>query len=134
MNDQHEGSCLCGHVKFRVAGQASNVSSCHCRMCQKASGAAYLTFSEFPKGHVEWLSEPPQWRASSEKAERGFCPNCGAAVSFRYIGSDNVDLAVALFNEPKAFPPTHDIYTESAQAWTQLDPAIPQFKRGREEE
>ena len=132
MSDQHEGSCLCGHVKFRVSGSPTNVSSCHCRMCQKASGAACLTLAEFSKGQVEWLGEP-QWRASSDKAERGFCPNCGATVSFRYIGSDNVDVAVALFDDPKAFPPTHDIYTESVQPWTKLDPTVPQFKRGREE-
>lgn len=133
MNDQHGGSCLCGHVKFRVSGPSSNVGSCHCRMCQKAIGAACLTAAEFSKDQVEWLNEPPLWRTSSDKAERGFCPKCGAAVSFRFIGSDSVDLAVALFDDPKAFPPTYDIYTESAQPWTKLDPAIPQFKRGREE-
>lgn len=129
---RHEGGCLCGHVRFRITGKPNNVSNCHCRLCQKAAGAPYITWVEFPQVAVAWLSAAPQWRASSEKAERGFCPECGGAVSFRYAGGDNVDLAVALFDHPESFPPTHDIFTESAQPWTPLDPTIPHYKRERE--
>lgn len=132
-NDTYEGGCLCGHVRFRTTGTPNNVSSCHCRMCQKATGAAYLTMAEFPQEQVTWLENKPQWRASSDKAERGYCPKCGGAVSFRYSGGETVDLAVVLFDAPKAFPPTHDIFTESAQPWTALDAAIPHYKRGRGE-
>lgn len=132
-NDTFDGGCLCSHVRFHTTGTANNVSNCHCRLCQKASGAAFVTWAEFPQAQVTWLENKPHWRASSDKAERGFCPNCGGAVSFRYSGSANVDVAVALFDHPEAFPPSHDIFTESAQPWTALDAAIPHYKRERGE-
>lgn len=133
MTQSHEGSCLCGHVRFAVTGPSNKVTSCHCRMCQKASGAAFLTLAEFPLDHVTWLAAEPTWRASSDKAERGFCPKCGGAVSFRFAAGKNIDLAVTMFEQSEAFPPQCDIFTESAQPWTHLDPAIPHYKRGRGE-
>lgn len=128
-DDVHEGSCLCGHVRFRVSGQPNNVSNCHCRMCQKAAGAAFMTFAEFPRERVVWTGAEPVWRASSDKAERGFCPNCGSAVTFRFAGGDSIDLAVALFDEPGAFPPREDIFTESRSTWVALDEDLPHFPK-----
>lgn len=129
---RQEGGCLCGHVRFAVTGAANNITNCHCRLCQKAAGAPYVTWAEFPTAHITWLSSEPTWRASSETAERGFCPTCGSAVSFRVLGAENVDLAVALFDNPASFPPDYDIYTQSAQPWTALAPALPHFKRERD--
>lgn len=132
MNQTHEGRCLCGHVCFAVSGSPVRVGNCHCRMCQKASGAAFLTLAEYPMEQVTWIGAEPTWRASSDKAERAFCPKCGGAVSFRFVGAQSIDLAVSMFDHPETLPPTFDIFTESAQPWVSLDPAIPHYKRGRE--
>jgi hypothetical protein len=132
MSDIHEGRCLCGHVHFAVSGSPVRVGSCHCRMCQKASGAAFLTLAECPMEQVTWIGAEPTWRASSDKAERGFCPKCGGAVSFRFMGAQSIELAVSQFDHPETLPPTFDIFTESAQPWVCLDPTLPHHKRGRE--
>ena len=128
-----EGGCACGDVRFRVTGPANNVRNCHCHMCQKSAGAPFVTWAEFPCDHVEWFGENLQWRTSSPKAERSFCSTCGSAVGFRFIGSDNVDVAVVLFDDPRAFSPSHDIFTESAQPWTVFNPNHPHYTREREE-
>ena len=88
--------------------------------------------AEFPKEQLTWVEREPQWRASSDKAERGFCPKCGSPVSFRYAGSDDVDVAVTLYDHPESFPPTHDIFTESAQPWTKLDERLAHFPKERD--
>ena len=127
----YQGQCLCGTVSFQVQGAANNVSNCHCRRCQKAAGAPYVTWAEFSEREVVWTGEAPRWFASTPEAERGYCPQCGSAVAFRYAESVNVDLAVALFDEATDLSPHCDIFTESAQAWVAFDPAIPQYRRNK---
>jgi len=132
--DKHtivEGGCSCGQVRFRVTGPPSSVGNCHCYMCQNAAGAPFVNWAEFSSSQVDWAGTEPQWQASSAKAERSVCPKCGAAVGFRFSGSDEVDLAVELFTDPAAFPPQFDIFTESAQPGIVLDDTIPHYKRGR---
>lgn len=129
-----EGGCACGDVRYRVTGPANSVCNCHCHMCQKTAGASFVTWADFPSDHVEWLGESLRWHASSPEAERSFCSTCGSAVGFRFLGSDKVDVAVVLFDDSTAFPPTHDIFTESAQPWTVLDAKLPHYTREREED
>jgi len=37
------GSCLCGGVRYEIAGPLSGALNCHCSMCRKAHGAAFRT-------------------------------------------------------------------------------------------
>jgi hypothetical protein len=38
------GGCQCGAVRYRLAAEPTGVNVCHCRMCQKASGAPFMAF------------------------------------------------------------------------------------------
>jgi len=40
-----EGKCLCGVVRYQVAGPIHDVHHCHCGMCRRAHGAAFSTFA-----------------------------------------------------------------------------------------
>ena len=44
------GGCLCGAVRYRASADPLRVVSCHCGMCRRTSGAAFLTFVHFPAG------------------------------------------------------------------------------------
>ena len=126
----HEGGCLCGHVRFRVsAPPVEPVGNCHCRLCQKASGAAYVTWAIFKETDVTWTAAPPKWHRSTDFAERGFCPHCGSTVSIHDFTYQTMDLAVALFDNPNAFAPEDDIWRESRINWVALDPALPHYQR-----
>jgi hypothetical protein len=37
----HEGSCLCGRVRYEVTGDIGDFGYCHCTSCRKASGTAH---------------------------------------------------------------------------------------------
>src|SRR5210317_1434133 len=50
----HEGSCLCGKVKYEVHGDIKHVLNCHCPMCRKAHGAAFRTRGSVSPKDFKW--------------------------------------------------------------------------------
>ena len=42
-NDELNGGCMCGRVKFRIRPPYSKFVHCHCQRCRKATGAAHAT-------------------------------------------------------------------------------------------
>lgn len=44
------GGCLCGQVRYEVSEKALGSMLCHCRMCQRFSGAPMLEGTTFPVG------------------------------------------------------------------------------------
>ena len=82
-SEAHQGSCLCGAVRYTVRGPLSPVWGCHCTQCRKTSGhfvaatnADNADFDIEDDGALTWFS-------SSETAERGFCNKCGSSLFWR---------------------------------------------------
>ena len=45
-----EGGCLCGDIRYKVAGELhpdDRPSLCHCRTCQQATGAPVVPWATF---------------------------------------------------------------------------------------
>lgn len=130
--DQHhpEGGCACGHVRFRVTGAPSgSVGNCHCRACQKASGAPFMTWAIFPKAQVAWIGAELSWYRSSTFAERGFCSQCGTPISIHDFASETYDLPTVLFDDPERFAPVEDIWLDSRRTWVVLDEDLNHYPR-----
>ena len=109
------GGCQCGAVRFR-AEATGRASICHCRMCQKAFGSAFGPLVSVKLADLTWTRGEPKRFASSNKAARGFCADCGTPLTFE--ASDTmIDLAIGAFDDPAAIPPTVQLDTESALSW-----------------
>lgn len=78
----HKGSCLCGAVKFEVAGELPGPDACHCSMCRKWTGH-YSVGTDVPRSAltVEGMDKVT-WYQSSAKVRRGFCSVCGSSLFF----------------------------------------------------
>jgi GNAT superfamily N-acetyltransferase len=120
------GGCACGAVRFEVEGPLE-VGDCHCRMCQRAVGAAYVTWASADAAALRLVQGEPRWWRSSASAERGFCAWCGTSLFFRSSGRQ-VDITVAAFDEPALLPPTFAIWTTSRLPWVHLDAQLPAFE------
>jgi len=118
------GGCLCGRVRFACSAWPLLVSYCHCRMCQKATGAPFSVMANFARDCVTWSGEP-RWRRSSPLAQRGFCGDCGTPLAFSYDDSEHVSLAVGAFDDPRTLRPTQHGGIESRLPWVRIDPALP---------
>ena len=133
MNDQLiiEGGCLCGAVRYRAEGAPFDAEYCHCRMCQRFTGAAAANWMDFKREQVEWTAGEPREYTSSETVRRGFCPNCGSALTFRDTRYPQyLTLTIAPLDEPDRVRPTRHLFTDSQLAW--FDPAddCPRYRRG----
>lgn len=111
------GGCACGKIRFSAEIGSDEAYLCHCRMCQRASGALSLVFKNLAKADVLWQAEP-DWYQSSPIARRPYCAACGTSLGFEYPDSANMDLTVAAFDDPTFFRPAFHFGIESAhRAW-----------------
>jgi hypothetical protein len=44
MSERRNGGCLCGAVRYSIALPPQWVAHCHCSMCRRAHGAAFVTW------------------------------------------------------------------------------------------
>jgi hypothetical protein len=122
----HEGGCLCGQVRFRVSTPALSSGYCHCRMCQKSSGAPVVAWVTFPACGFSWIAGTPRTYGSSARAKRQFCAQCGSYMLFRSEDSpDEVSVNTASLDDPGVFPPQMHIFTESRITWFHTRDALP---------
>ncbi len=123
----YEGGCLCGKVRFRVAAAAIETGYCHCRMCQRNSGAPVVAWATFPAATFSWTAGSPATYVSSPKVSRQFCADCGSYLVFRHEGSTEVSVNTTALDDPGSFPPRMHIFVESRIPWFRTDDKLPQY-------
>jgi hypothetical protein len=114
----YTGGCQCGAVRFRVEGALTNVSVCHCRMCQKAFGNFYASL-----GGLEWTRGEPKRFRSSNHVMRGFCAECGTPLTFE--APDGVALAIGAFDHPEEVAPAIQWGIEAKLPYVDDIPSLP---------
>ena len=111
------GGCQCGASRFALKAAPVKVSICHCRMCQKASGAPFASFADIEKGDFTWTKGKPASFRSSSIAERDFCAACGTPLSFRRIDGPRIEIMTGTFDKPDRVIPIRQYGTESRLGW-----------------
>ncbi|MBI3435763.1 MAG: GFA family protein [Proteobacteria bacterium] len=98
------GGCQCGAVRFRLA-RFGGAAICHCRMCQKAFGGFFGPL--VTAFDLEWTRGAPRYFASSDKARRGFCADCGTPLTYEAGGE--AEVAIGALDRPQAAPPVMQV-------------------------
>jgi hypothetical protein len=111
------GGCQCGAIRFAATAAPTKVSICHCRMCQKASGAPFASLAEIAHENFSWTRGTPASFKSSSIAERDFCAACGTPLSYRRIDGDKIEIMTGAFDRPDRMVPTLQFGTESRLGW-----------------
>jgi hypothetical protein len=113
------GGCQCGAVRFRAEGPMRRSSICHCRMCQKATGAPFGAYASFPAAALAWTRGQRKTFQSSDAILRGFCGDCGTPLTFEAItGGAHIGLAIGAFDDPAAVAPQRQLDLAARLAWT----------------
>jgi hypothetical protein len=79
------GECLCGTVKFEIDPPTKWCAHCHCTVCRRAHGSAFVTWFGVLLEQFRIVSgeEDVRWYQSSKEAQRGFCKKCGSTMLFQ---------------------------------------------------
>ena len=77
------GGCLCGDVRYEISKPAIDIGYCHCKMCQRFSGAPVIFGATYPIEAVQFTQGEPTYYKSSPIAERGFCKRCGSSLTYK---------------------------------------------------
>ena len=130
-SQEYEGGCACGAVRYRMTSAPMFVHCCHCRWCQRESGAAFALNAMIETDRVVLLAGTPEivdTPSNSGKGQRfARCPSCQVALWSNYAGAgDKVRFVrVGTLDEPDRIPPDIHIFVASKQPWVTLSPDIP---------
>ncbi|MFQ6022593.1 MAG: GFA family protein [Acidiferrobacterales bacterium] len=131
-NKTIEGGCLCGAVRYRVAGEPYNLTNCHCIMCRKASAAPFVSWASFKSNEIKFTKDAPTRYTSSAKAVRSFCSKCGTPLTFQLIECpDEIDLTICSMDEPGDIVPRDHVWTQRRLPWIKLADGLPQYNQER---
>jgi hypothetical protein len=126
-----EGGCTCRAVRYRLTSRPLFVHCCHCRWCQRETGASFALNALIEADRILLLTGSPQIILTPSNSGRGQkisrCPNCHIAVWSNYAGSGDAVrfIRVGTLDEPDRLPPDIHIYTMSKQPWVILPPETP---------
>ncbi len=125
------GGCLCGAVRYEIDQPELGTMYCHCRMCQRFSGAPVIAGTTFVSEALRFTHGEPKIYRSSEIAERGFCADCGSALFYRgVIGrwTHWILMFTASLDKPEGVVPTYHLGVESAMPWHEVLDDLPRTR------
>jgi len=126
-----EGGCDCREVRYRLASRPMFVHCCHCRWCQRETGASFALNALFESDRVQLLHGEPEIVHTPSNSGKGQqiarCPKCRIALWSNYGGAGDAIrfIRVGTLDNPDAFPPDIHIFTSTKQPWVVLPPGIP---------
>lgn len=130
-----EGGCDCGAVRYRMTSKPMVVHCCHCRWCQRETGASFALNAMIEADRVVLLKGPPEMVDTPSNSGKGQkiarCPDCRIAVWSNYAGGGEAVrfIRVGTLDEPDLLPPDIHIFTASKQPWVVLPPGTPAVER-----
>jgi hypothetical protein len=128
-----EGGCGCGAVRYRLNDEPFIVHNCHCRLCQRQTGAGSAVNAFIEADRLEQLSgeltenEFVTGSGATQTVVR--CASCGTPVRGYYprLGRKVAAVRVGTLDEPSAAAPDVAIFVADKPGWAPIPPGIPAF-------
>lgn len=117
------GGCLCEAVRFEVTPPTKWCAHCHCTLCRRAHGAAFVTWFGVERDRFAVMSgeEDIAWYRSTPEARRGFCGRCGSTMFFEGDRwPDEIHIALAVMDGPIDRSPGAHVFFDRHVEWIVL--------------
>ncbi len=126
-----QGGCLCGSLRYASQVASLDAGYCHCRLCQRSSGAPVLAWVTYPADRFAYRKGEPKIFQSSPRGQREFCGTCGTQIAYREAEpSDTVDVNLATLDAPESVKPRCHIWTDSRISWFDTADRLPRYAEG----
>ncbi len=125
------GGCFCGAVRYEARVYLADAYYCHCRMCQKSSGAPAEIAVFVEPGSLAFTKGKPKFYQTSHFGERGFCADCGSRLIWKCIGDahpEYTNLSVGCLDAPERVAPASHQCVESQLPWYRFDDGLPRLR------
>lgn len=126
-----EGGCDCRALRYRLESSPLFVHCCHCRWCQRETGASFALNAMIESDRVIHLGAEPELVNTPSNSGLGQqiarCPHCRIAVWSHYAGNGPLVkfVRVGTLDNPDLLPPDIHIFTASKQPWIELKTNVP---------
>ena len=127
---ERTGGCLCGGVRYRVAGPLRPIIYCHCGQCRRTSGHFVAATAADADALEIVADESLAWFASSEHASRGFCRRCGSSLFWRPEDGSHVSIMAGTLDNSDGLEPVEHIYVGDKGGYYELIDDLPK-RQGR---
>lgn len=135
MVDVRQGGCLCGAARYEIDVTEHETGNCHCSLCQKHSGSAYLTVTCVPAGDFKWVAKPAGRYASSQSVIRRFCSNCGTPMTWESTEhSDIANVSLGTLDDTSGLAISYEVYVDNRVTGIAAVSGARQMKSGYEPE
>ena len=134
MEKRIEGGCACGAVRYGLSSAPYDSGWCHCRICQRISGAPAVAFSTVPVGDFAFTSgrEHVAVVKLTSFGKRQYCGKCGSPLTIAVdYQPETIDFTLATLDDPDAVEPGYHIFYASKVAWFETADALPRHDRFR---
>jgi len=129
------GQCSCGTVTYELSKVPMFVHACHCSLCKKQTGSAFIAHAFIESAHFHLLSGTltPVFGASgsgnTHKVDR--CEQCGTAIISYYEGQREWGVVkVGTLEDPGQFPPSAHLHVKQKVPWIEIPDGVPAFEEG----
>lgn len=119
MATERHGRCLCGAVQITVTNPAPHLNACHCGMCRRWTGVAFVTL-DVPEADMAITgADAVRSYTSSDWAQRCFCGSCGTTLWYRLTAQGaptDYYMAAGLLDDLSGITLANEIYIDCKPA------------------
>lgn len=120
-----DAQCACGALRLTFREPPQLTALCHCRACQRRTGAPFSANAFYASDCVEVSGRSTEFirvAESGRSVHMHFCPTCGSTVFWRAEAAPSlVGVAVGTFADPAFAPPSLSVFEQSKHSWVTLD-------------
>ncbi len=130
------GGWECGSVKYKVNGELVDYCHCHCSICRRLHGAAFVTWGGIRRKDFSCTSGEDRLKAYaySDRADSLFCDSCGSRVLVDFKTEDDMlYITMGTVDGDVDCPPGFHQFAGSKAPWYEITDDLPQHDGWPEE-
>lgn len=136
MTQTISGGCLCGAVRYELAGDLGPAGYCHCEDCRRVSGSAFGVSVRVAAAAFRIVAGSPKSFTKSgdsgRPVTRCFCGDCGSPLyTLPPLHPDVVFIKAGSLDDPSVVRPNRQAWTRSRVSWAEIDPGIVSYETSR---
>ena len=124
------GRCECGKVKYQVQGELADYCHCHCSVCRRIHGAAFVTWGGIARAEFSYVSGEDNVGsyAFSDRADSLFCKTCSSTILVDFKPeADMLYITLGTVDGNIDCPDGFHQFAGSKAPWYEISDNLPQY-------